>query len=53
MIKHGSYGKFYPDLGLVILNSPLQLSQLGSVDLVEHYQRIVVLITPLEFQDQC
>ena len=29
----GSYGKFYPDLGLVILNAhALQLSQLGSVD---------------------
>ena len=29
----GSYGKFYPDLGLVILSDRnLQLSQLGSVD---------------------
>ena len=29
----GSYGKFYPDLGLVILNAhALSLSQLGSVD---------------------
>ena len=29
----GSYGKFYPDLGLIILNAhALSLSQLGSVD---------------------